>query len=60
MKVEFVVSMSAVQKVWQCRFQQLLGIVTNAQELVRLHIDNQASIAFTKGPRHHTKTKHIV
>ena len=60
MEAKFVTSASAVQEaVWLRRFLQHFGIVTNAQEMVTIYCDNQASIAYTKDPKYHGKTKHI-
>lgn len=59
-EVEFVAFASAIQEtISLCRFFQHLGIVTNAQEPVTIHCDNQVYIAYTKDLKYHEKTKHI-
>ena len=60
MEAKFVASTNAVQEAfWLRRFLHHLGIVTHANDPVTINCDNQATIAYTKDPKYHDKTKHI-
>ena len=38
---------------------QHLGVVTSANELMKIYCNNQAAIAYTKDPKYHSKIQHI-
>ena len=60
MEVEFVPLSVAVQEViWLKRFLNHLGVVNGLSNYVIVNCDSQATIAFTKNPKYHLKTKHI-
>ena len=59
MESEFIAFSSTVQKeVWHKRFLDHLK-VTSSEEPVTIMSDSQSSIAYTKDPKFHSKTKHI-
>jgi len=60
MEVEFVPLSVAVQEViWLKRFLNHLGVVNDLSNSVIVNCDSQATIAFTRDPKYHSKTKHI-
>jgi len=60
MESEFLAYASAIQEiVWLKRFFQHLSIAKNSKGPMILYCDSQAAIAYTKDPKHHSKTKHI-
>jgi hypothetical protein len=60
MEAEFVAFSAAVQEVvWLRRFLNHLGLCENETDLVLVHSDSQTTIAYTKDPKYHSKTKHI-
>jgi len=60
MESEFVACASAVQEVvWLKRFFEHLNIAKNSKDPMTLYCDSQATIAYTKDPKYHSKTKHI-
>ena len=59
MESEFIAFSSTVQEgVWLKRFLDYLK-VTSSEEPVTIMSDSQSSIAYTKDPKFHSKTKHI-
>ena len=51
---------TAVQEgVWLRRFITELGIVARASEPVTIHCNSMATLAYTKDPKYHGKTKYI-
>ena len=59
MESEFIAFSSTVQEgVWLKRFLDHLK-VTSSEEPVTIMSDSQSSIAYTKDPKFHSKTKHI-
>ena len=59
MESEFIALSSTVQeRVWLKRFLDHLK-VTSSEELMTIMSDSQSSIAYTKDPKFHSKTKHI-
>jgi hypothetical protein len=60
MKAEFMAFSVALQEaVWFRRFLNHLGFCENENDPVLVHSDSQATIAYTKDPKYHSKTKHI-
>ena len=60
MEAEFVALSAAVQKgIWLRRFMEHLINKGDAIELILISSDSSATIAYTKDPKFHAKTKHI-
>ena len=60
MKAEFIACSTAVQEAVQLRrFFINLEIQNDCDVAITVHYDNQATIAFTKDPKYHSRTKHI-
>jgi hypothetical protein len=60
MEAEFVVFSAAVQEaVCLRRFLNHLSFCENETDPVLVHSDSQATIAYTKDLKYHSKTKHI-
>jgi hypothetical protein len=60
MEDEFVAFSTAVQEaVWFRRFLNHLGFCENETDVVLVHSDSHAAIAYTKDPKYHSKIKHI-
>jgi hypothetical protein len=60
MEDKFVAFSTAVQEaVWFRRFLNHLGFYENETDVVLVHSDSHATIAYTKDLKYHSKTKHI-
>ena len=61
MEAEFLALSTVVQKgIWLRRFLEHLITKGDAIEPVVINCDSQTAIAYTKDPKFHAKTKHIV
>ena len=60
MEAEFVAFLAIVQEVmWLKQFLYHLGVNAKSVDPVIVNYDSQATIAYTKDPKYHYKTKHI-
>lgn len=60
MKAKFVACASVGhQGVWLKRFLYPLGVVSSLVGAIIIYCDNQSTIAYTKNPKYHWKTKHF-
>ena len=60
MESEYVACSAATQEVvWLKRFFQSLRVTSLVDEVIKMYYDSMATLAHTKDPKYHSKSKYI-